>query len=398
MSHGSGNPMAIMTPVRVGNDADWVSTDTSWQWRVGLHTGGRVSIGGARFDAATSWAKVAPASRTKFAIRSDGALFIWTLSPQSEWMATQVGAQTDWLDVATTQGSYDWACAIRAVGPNAGTLWCMEQGAMTTPFQFGSESDWQSLSGGGNWVCGVRENGSLWCWNLTLNTCASVFCLNRSQIGSDLDWASVSAGTNHFCALKTDGSLWCWGSNAAGALGQGNRTDASLPVQVAPGTTWSQVSVGWGDVLQTWTCGIQTEGSLWCWGSDDYGQLGLGAPGANRLTPQQVGKYKDFTGVAASKGVDTQTCAIRQGELWCMGQNDIGGVTLVPSDLVDAAPVVDDPNAKPFCPYGVDADYDGYLECLGDCNDHDPNVNPFASELCNGVDDNCDGQIDEGCP
>src|SRR5262249_17941635 len=155
---------------------------------------------------------------------------------------------------------------------------------------------------------------------------------------------------------------------SSGELGQGNRTDSALPGQVAPGTTWSAVTTGWGDVNQSWTCGIQTQGALGCWGADDYAELGLGAPGADRLRRQQAATQTDAHPVDASKGGDTQTCAIRQGELWCMGQNAISGVTFAPRDLMAAAPVLDDPSATPFCPYVVDLDYDGYATCLGDCN------------------------------
>jgi hypothetical protein len=388
-----------MAPVRVGTDSDWLTNDISWQWHAGLHTGGRVTERLASLDDTTSWAKVVPASRTKYAIRSDGALFTWNLTGTvASWTTTQVGTDTDWIDIATTQDAYDWACGIRAAkGATAGAVWCVGQ-YETTFVQLGSNTDWQTLSGGASTTCGVRADGSLWCWKETMYDCGSTWCFEPAQIGTDLDWASVSAGAMHFCAIKKNGSLWCWGSNGSGALGQGNRTDSAAPVHVAPGTTWSQVTTGWGDENQSWTCGIQTQGSLWCWGSDDYGELGLGTPGANRLTPQQVGTQTDFTHVNASKGVDTQTCAIRQGELWCMGQNAISGVTFVPRDLVDAAPVLDDPSTTTFCPWVIDADYDGYATCLGDCNDSDPNVNPYATELCNGVDDNCDGRIDEGCP
>ena len=52
----------------------------------------------------------------------------------------------------------------------------------------------------------------------------------------------------------------------------------------------------------------------------------------------------------------------------------------------------------PFCYFPQDNDHDGYAGCYGDCDDNDFDVSPSAPEKCNGIDDNCNQQIDEGCP
>lgn len=78
----------------------------------------------------------------------------------------------------------------------------------------------------------------------------------------------VSAGGYHTCAIMSDGTLWCWGRNDAGQLGDGTTTPRLFPVRVGSETEWTSVSAG-----ADHTCGIRS-GSLFCWGADGYGQLG----------------------------------------------------------------------------------------------------------------------------
>jgi hypothetical protein len=82
--------------------------------------------------------------------------------------------------------------------------------------------------------------------------------------------AKVAAGYLHTCVIKTNGSLWCWGDNEYGQLGDGTTGDKKVPTQVS-GTDWVSVSAG----LEH-TCGVKTDGTLWCWGWNNYGQLGDG--------------------------------------------------------------------------------------------------------------------------
>jgi uncharacterized repeat protein (TIGR02543 family) len=84
-------------------------------------------------------------------------------------------------------------------------------------------------------------------------------------------WASVSAGSSHTVAIKTNGELWAWGYNYYGQLGRGNTTNSSSPVRIGTATNWASVSAG-----SVHTVAITTSGQLWAWGLNTYGQLGLG--------------------------------------------------------------------------------------------------------------------------
>ena len=98
-------------------------------------------------------------------------------------------------------------------------------------------------------------------------------------------------------AIKTDGTLWAWGYNSIGQLGLNDRVHRSSPTQIGTLTNWNLVNtrmyVG---------VAIKTNGTLWLWGNNDYGQLGLntGGPYIHRSSPVQVGL--ETTWISASVG------------------------------------------------------------------------------------------------
>ncbi|MET3960265.1 alpha-tubulin suppressor-like RCC1 family protein/fibronectin type 3 domain-containing protein [Marmoricola sp. OAE513] len=135
-------------------------------------------------------------------------------------------------------------------------------------------------------------------------------------------WAAVSAGEVHTCAIGTDKSLYCWGQNRYGQLGNPTGVETgnayATPTRVGS-ATWMSVSVGDG-----FTCGIQEPGTLWCWGRDTYGQIGV-APNADlqapHPTPTQVGAASTWTSVAAG---GESACGIVAGNASCWGLNYAG--------------------------------------------------------------------------
>ena len=92
----------------------------------------------------------------------------------------------------------------------------------------------------------------------------------------------------HTCGTRPDGSLWCWGRGADGQLGLGNSLNQTTPQQLFAGHP--TLAIGWDRVSSggSHTCSTRTEDSLWCWGNDGDGRLGLGNV-SSQNTPQQVG-------------------------------------------------------------------------------------------------------------
>jgi alpha-tubulin suppressor-like RCC1 family protein len=104
-----------------------------------------------------------------------------------------------------------------------------------------------------------------------------------------------AVGQQHAFGIKSDGSLWAWGSNSYGQLGLGNTTARTSPTRVGT-ATWVTIS-GFGDSVM----GIQSDGSLWSWGNNTYGQLGLGDKNS-RLVPTKVGVSTDWTAICMGVG------------------------------------------------------------------------------------------------
>jgi alpha-tubulin suppressor-like RCC1 family protein len=83
---------------------------------------------------------------------------------------------------------------------------------------------------------------------------------------------AIDAGGARSCAI-VDGAAKCWGGNRLGSLGDGTMMDSHVPVQVQ-GLTSGVVDISIGD---THICAVTSDGAVWCWGGNDYGQLGDGS-------------------------------------------------------------------------------------------------------------------------
>ena len=91
-----------------------------------------------------------------------------------------------------------------------------------------------------------------------------VFLLN-------VEGASIALGGDYSCALLADGTMKCWGSNDYGQLGDGTTTNSTIPVEVSGITTATSIAMG-----RVHSCALLTDGTVKCWGLNDYGQLGDG--------------------------------------------------------------------------------------------------------------------------
>ena len=175
------------------------------------------------------------------------------------------------------------------------------------------------------WGFGYNSRGSL-----GINV-ASSSVSSPIQIGTDTTWSYWALGEGHSLATKTNGSLWTWGTGRYGNLGlntQGDSASKSSPTQIGTNTNWSQ---GRGKTASGYhTClAIKTDGTLWSWGRNFMGQLGLneqyafpGYPGS-KSSPTQVGTNTNW-GNVWNAGNNQQAIMDTSGNLYAMGYNGTG--------------------------------------------------------------------------
>jgi alpha-tubulin suppressor-like RCC1 family protein len=175
----------------------------------------------------------------------------------------------------------------------------------------------------------LASDGSLWSWGdnflgwpvLAQGHISTQAVLKR--IGDELDWVDVSSSRTHCLALKSDGTMWAWGQNLYAQLGIGPTRDENgrlirsqeqraNPAPAVPGIDWKQVAAGGSHGL-----GLKTNGSLWAWGLNYSGQLGLGITNRTVAEATQVGTNTNWRKVWASglQSVGLQS----DGSLWFWG-------------------------------------------------------------------------------
>jgi alpha-tubulin suppressor-like RCC1 family protein len=121
----------------------------------------------------------------------------------------------------------------------------------------------------------------------------------------------------HACALGRSGQAYCWGENDYGDLGDGTTVSRMTPVSVAGEHRFTAMSAG-----SRVSCGLDRDGALWCWGRNNWGQLGAGRPDMEpHPTPVRVPAETRFRTVAVHEAV----CATdTEGGAWCWGANGWG--------------------------------------------------------------------------
>lgn len=184
-----------------------------------------------------------------------------------------------------------------------------------------------SVSAGASSACAVDSTGKVYCWgngvlgNGSLGSSAVPVAVTSTGALSGKVVTDVSIGNGFACALATDGKAYCWGGNNYGQLGTGNTTASYVPVAVTGlnGISFTQLTAG-----NLWACGLTTTGTVYCWGRD--GELS-GTYVINSTSPLAI----NTSGVLAGKTITSisagyeQTCALdTEGKKYCWGGNSSG--------------------------------------------------------------------------
>jgi alpha-tubulin suppressor-like RCC1 family protein len=287
----------------------------------------------------TNWKQVSCGNFHTAAIKTDGTLWTWGDNTYGQLGDNTIVRKSS--PVQTVSGGTNWkqvACGSNhtAAIKTDGTLWLWgynndaQLGDNTTthrssPVQTVSGgTNWKQVSCGGSHTAAIKTDGTLWLWGRnTIGQLGDNTTISKSSpvqtVSGGTNWKQVSGGGTHTAAIKTDGTLWLWGINTYGNLGDNTITSRSSPVQtVSAGTNWKQVASG-GE----YTAAIKTDGTLWLWGLNTNGQLGDNSVTDKSSPVQTVSGGTNWKQVALS--FSSHTAAIKtDGTLWLFGNGGDG--------------------------------------------------------------------------
>lgn len=186
-------------------------------------------------------------------------------------------------------------------------------------------------------TCALSTQGAAYCWGR--NSFGQVGNAKSDQFAGVLSPTVVTGlgsgvvrivtGTSHACALKSDGSVWCWGLDETGQIGNPTSPD-SCPWTPSPyrcaKTPQKVAALGSLQAIEiaageNHTCARGSDRTLWCWGNGSWGQIGTGSTPAKTL-PTQIGVLGNQAAVGVTGGSASHTCARTvDGHLYCWGMN-----------------------------------------------------------------------------
>ncbi|MBK6989008.1 MAG: hypothetical protein IPH33_12735 [Bacteroidetes bacterium] len=225
---------------------------------------------------AQCWTSVTSGAHHNIAIKEDGTLWTWGWNSSGElgdgtnidkYFPVQIGNSTNWKDVSAGD---NFCLAIM----KNGTLWSFGNNNFgqlgdgtfnnkNTVTQVGTDSDWVFIScGDAQSSYGIKQNGTLWAWgHNAIGQLGDSTVINKNspvQVGSDSNWQSVNGGGFYALATKLNGTIWGWGKNNNGQLGDSTNVGKISPIQVGSSTNWKKVSAGFDHAIA-----IKQNNTLW---------------------------------------------------------------------------------------------------------------------------------------
>ena len=364
---GNESLAARSSPVQVGALTNWaqvftqhrhstaIKTDGSlWVWGDGqqgklgdntvISKSSPIQIGSTPATATTNWSVASLGTETQAAIRTDGTLWLWGLGTSGEIgngaavsksSPTQVGSLTTWSKIST--GPY----ATSAIKTD-GTIWSWGNDASgslgqntlsvnkSSPVQIGALTTWSQSECGTEYTLAIKTDGTLWSWGkgiqgqLGINlggigtSRSSPVQIGATPLAETNNWSLAANGNYHTIAIKTDGTMWSWGKNEYGQIGDNAVINRSSPVQVGALTTWSKIDGG-----DLYSMALKTDGTMWTWGYNANGELGQNNV-INRSSPVQLGAEITWSKIAANSGF---SMAIKtDSTMWSWGNNEFGQI------------------------------------------------------------------------
>ena len=263
-----------------------------------------------------SWKTIVQAySSQRMATKDNGTIWGWgdnsygktgDNSNVTKSSPMQIGADTDW---STTESAHGIGNHHALMVKTDGTMWAWGSNSYgklgigqpsnnanrSSPTQIGGESDWTKINGGGNFMA-VRSPGLMYTWGFNREgqlgnnqqSSGSPFGKQPAPVQIMEDVSDISFGREQAYSVKTNGTMWSWGHNSWGELGLNDKSFRSSPTQI-PGTTWVQVSSGNNSCYAR-----KSDGTVWSWGRNSSGALGVNN-NTKYSSPVQIGTGTDWT-------------------------------------------------------------------------------------------------------
>ena len=267
----------------------------------------------------STWAKLTVGDNI-VSTKSNGTLWVWGHNangsigdnsnvPRSSPM--QIGTNTNW-DGNKIEIQSGCAMAIKTDGTLWGwgkneygrfkLNWSWSDYKYSSPIQVGTNNDWSQIAiAGQGMAAAIKTNGTLWMWGasgtgaLGQNATTGSARSSPTQLGTENTWAKVQIIATAYAygcaATKTDGTFWVWGRPAIGSLGLNEGGYPSLyyssPTQLGTDNTWHTTHWNGGYQAESAVQAFKTDGTLWVWGENSYGSLGLNDV-IHRSSPTQV--------------------------------------------------------------------------------------------------------------
>lgn len=181
------------------------------------------------------------------------------------------------------------------------------------------------IAAGYNHTCATTENGKVWCWGNGKEGKLGTGDLEPRVVPAEvmnLDNAThVAAGLSYSCAVSNLGEGYCWGSNANGALGTGDWEGRLTPSRVHRSANYRSISAPGFDGRHT--CALTVDGTGYCWGKNRSGQMGIGSKGGDFEEPYGIKKAPLFSQLATASD---SSCGLAKVDdsIWCWGSNEYG--------------------------------------------------------------------------
>jgi alpha-tubulin suppressor-like RCC1 family protein len=242
------------------------------------------------------------------------------LSNPTTWQNVHINQASAYVGDLTHACSIDPTNALYCWGDNLAheSNYGINGTPLSAPSKVNISGTVTSVSVGVGFTCAIA-NTTLGCWGRNVfnelgdGTSNDATSPVAPGLPSGYVPVSVVSGSLDSCVLDAGGHAVCWGPNFKGEAGGGSTMAASKPVAIAH--TWQSISVG-----EVHACGIGLDHTLWCWGSDERGQLGDGKQD-NTYAPQQVGTDTDWSEVACGYA---HSCATKSdGRLFCWGDSSL---------------------------------------------------------------------------